>query len=425
MTIKEMREQMARLATEARTEYDAITPETDEARAAELSGRFDSIMAEHDRLEAQIKRAEQLEAAEARAAEAAASRAPVGGVVEVEARAETNAAPEYREVFSNALRYGVASLSAEERGVLVNHRASYGLPEHRAQSVGTDSAGGYTVPEGFSGEIDRAMAAWGPMLDGAVTRIYPTATGNPIPWPTVDDTAKTLELHTENGAVTDDGGMDVVFGEKVLNAYIYDSEMVKVSLELLNDSFFQVEGLMGDLFGERLARGANLALTTGSGSSQPNGIVTASAAGKTAAAVAAITSDELIDFQHSVDPAYRQSPGCAWMFNDTTFSAIRKLKDGDGNYLWNMGDVKSGAPSTLLGKPFYINQAMASPAANAKSVLFGDFRKYVVRRVGDSQVITLRERYAEKMQVGFVGVIRIDGELMNTAAVKHLVQAAS
>jgi HK97 family phage major capsid protein len=423
MTLKDMREQMAKLATEARSQYDDITPATDEARAKELSDRFDTIMEEYDALAAKVERQERLEVAERSIESAPDPRAPRGENVVAEARQEAEAAPEYREVFANALRFGAAALSPQERNILIDHRAQHGLSEYRAQSVGTDSAGGYTVPEGFSGEIDRAMAAWGPMLDGNVIRSYPTASGNPIPFPTVDDTAKTLELHTENGAVTDDGGMDVVFGEKVLNAFIYDSEMVKVSLELLEDSFFNVEGLMADLFGERLARGANLALTTGTGSSQPNGIVTASAAGKTAASATAITSDELIDLQHSVDPAYRQAPGCGWMFNDSTLSAIRKLKDGQSNYLWQMGDVQIGAPPTLLGKPYYVNQAMDSIATAKKTVLFGNFQKYIVRRVGDSQVITLRERYAENLQVGFVGIIRIDGELLNTGAVKHLVQA--
>jgi len=187
---------------------------------------------------------------------------------------------------------------------------------------------------------------------------------------------------------------------------------------------FNIESLMDELFGERLGRLANSLLTTGTGSSQPNGIVTASSAGRTAAGTAALTADELIDLFHSVDPAYRGSPRCRWMFNDSTLASIRKLKDGQGNYLWQMGDVRNGEPAQLLGKPFSVNQAMADMGSSAKPVVFGDMSRYIVRKVLGFQILTLRERYAEFFQVGMVGFKRFDGELLNTAAVKHLINAA-
>jgi HK97 family phage major capsid protein len=183
-----------------------------------------------------------------------------------------------------------------------------------------------------------------------------------------------------------------------------------------------MEPLLTDLFGERLGRTANEVLTTGTGSGQPNGIVTAASTGLTAASATAITSDELIDLFHSVDPAYRASPKCRWMFNDSTLAAIRKLKDGQGNYLWQMGDVRTGEPDMFLGKAYSVNQAMADIATGNSSVLFGDLSRYVVRKVRGFQVMTLRERYAENFQVGMVGFKRFDGELLNTSAVKKLVQ---
>jgi len=413
--ILEMRENMAKLATEARAELDKINEKTDEAQAKELEARFDLIMSDHDAIASKVEREERLMAAESQAIEA---RRPLPAGEAQANEEQRQSAPEYKEVFEKQLRFGASTLDAEERGVLMSGRA-----EHRAQSTGTDSAGGYTVPEGFSGEIDKAMSAWGPMWDANICRELVTSTGNALPWPTVDDTAKTGRLKTENASVDDDGTDDVVFAEKLLNAYIYDTGMVKIPIELLQDSAFNIEGLMTELFAERLGRLANTALTTGTGSSQPNGIVTASAEGKTAASATAITSDELIDLFHSVDPAYRQSPQCRWMFNDTTLSAIRKLKDGDGNYLWQMGDVRLGEPDQFLGKAYSVNQAMASIATGNKTVLFGDLGKYVVRKVRGFDVMTLRERYAEAFQVGMVGFKRFDGELLNTAAVKHLVQA--
>lgn len=421
MTIEviKLREQMAQLATEARKEYDKITDKTSESEVREIEGRFDSIMADHDKLQAKAERLEKLSSAEARA-NAGDPRRPRSNE---EARAVADdavSAPEYKEVFAKAVRFGTGALDSEERSVLMTGRDK----EARAQSTSTDSAGGYIVPEGFSGELEKALVAWGPMYDATIVREMVTSNGISIPWPTVDDTSNTGDLKAENAAATDDGTDDVAFGQKQLDAYVYSTKIVRVPMELLEDSFFNMEALLTDLFAERLGRLANTVLTTGDGTNKPNGIVTASSLGKTAAATGAITSDELIDLVHSVDPAYRASPKCRFMFNDTTLASIRKLKDGQGNYLWQMGDVRSGEPSLILGHQYSVNQAMASIGVSAKPVLFGDFSKYVVRKVNGFSLMTLRERYAEHFQVGMVAFKRFDGELLNTAAVKHLVNAA-
>jgi len=420
----ELRERMAKLATDARAEFDKITDKTTEAEAKEIEVRFDAIMADHDKIGGQADREEKLAAAENRA-NAGDPRRPAPDHQQQRAAADDHEkTPEYKEVFRKQLRFGVASLESEERNVLVLGRAN--LPqEARAQATGTDSAGGYTVPEGFAGTIDKALAMWGPMWDGGIVQELNTATGNPLPYPTVDDTASRGRSKGENAAVNDDGTDDVVFGEKMFNAFIYDTGMVKVPLELLQDSAFNIEALMTELFGERLGRTANEVLTTGTGTGQPSGIVTASSMGKTTAGATAFTADELVDFFHSVDPAYRQSPRCRWMFNDTTLAAIRKLKDGQDNYLWQMGDVRSGEPDTFQGKPYSVNQAMADSAGGAKPIIFGDMSKFLVRKVRGFEVMTLRERYAEKFQVGMIGFKRFDSELVNTGAVKHLIHAAS
>lgn len=419
-----LRERMAELATEARAELDKVTDKTPEGEAKEIEARFDKIMAEHDKIAAQVEREKKLADAAARA-NAGDPRRPVAPDVDARAQAEENKnTPEYREVFTKQLRFGAANLTQEERSILHAGRVEFG-DEARAQTSTTGSSGGYTVPVELMSEIDKAMALWGPMWDASIVREMVTTSGNEIEWPTVNDTSNTGRIKAQNAAVDDDGSDDVVFGQKLLNAYVYDTGMVRIPMELLQDSAFNIESLMNDLFGERLGRTANTALTVGTGTNQPNGIVTASTLGKTAAGVAAITADELIDLVHSVDPAYRGSPKCRWMFNDTTLASIRKLKDGDGNYLWQMGDVRTGEPSQLLGHQYSVNQAMANAAASARPVIFGDFSRYVVRKVGGFQVLTLRERYAEFFQVGMVGFKRFDGELINTAAVKHLINAAS
>lgn len=421
--IRKQRERMAELATEARKELDSITDKTDAVQAKEIEGRFDTIMADHDAIGARIEREQKLAKAEARAGEGDPRR-PVGADTEARDLADDEAnTPEYKEVFAKQLRFGAAELSAEERQILMSGRVDL-TPQQRAQTSTTGASGGYTVPVELMNEIDKAMALWGPMWDADIVREMSTTSGNRINWPTVDDTAKTGRIKAQNAPVDDDGTDDVVFGEKQLDAYVYDTGIVRVPIELLQDSAFNIESLMNDLFGERLGRLANSVLTTGTGSAQPNGIVTASSLGKAAAAAAAITADELIDLFHSVDPAYRGSPKCRWMLNDSTLAAIRKLKDGQGNYLWQMGDVRTGEPSQFLGKPYSVNQAMANIGASAKPVLFGDLSRYIVRKVLGFQVLTLRERYAENFQVGMVGFKRFDGELLNTAAVKHLANAA-
>jgi len=411
--LKDLQEKRGRLMTQAREALDEITKNTDESRAAELETRHDKIMAEFDKLEAVIKREEKMADIERRAEEERAKQRPIPQ--DGEARGQDNGAnPEYREVFWKMIARGgdASELSSEERSVL--RAGIVRNPEFRAQST-SNTAGGYTVPVTLANFIVKSMAMWGPMYDENLCTTIQTSSGEQINIPTVDDTTVAVVKHTEGTALTDDGGSDVTFGQKVLNAYVFDTEFVRWSMELSQDSIFSMEQLLGELLGERLGRRANTELTTGDGNGDPNGIVTASTLGVTAAAQAAITADELIDLMHSVDPAYRMSPKCRWMFSDSTLKVIRKLKDGEGRYLL---DVMSG---DLLGKPYSINQAMAAVATGNKSVIFGDFGKYFVRKVGSPMIGVLRERFWPDL--GIAGLIRLDGELGDTAAVKHLIQA--
>jgi HK97 family phage major capsid protein len=330
---------------------------------------------------------------------------------------------DYRTAFHEYLKaQGVkGDMPAEARAVLDRGFTSV---EHRAQTT-TAAAGGYTIPTELLNVLTQSMLAFGPMYNPGITTEIVTAGGGAITMPTVNDTASVVVKHTEGATLTDDGGSDVTFGEKALNAYAFNTEWIRVSKELADDSVFAMETILGNLLGERLGRRANLELTVGDGTGDPNGIVTASGAGLVAAATAAITADEIITFLHSVDPAYRTGPKVGFMFNDGTLSAIRKLKDGDGNYLWQMGDIRNGEPATILGHAYSINQAMADLGASAKPIIFGDFGRYVVRKVRDFSVLTLRERYAENFQVGMIGFKRFDGELLNASAVKALVNAES
>jgi len=421
MSKTELQEKRGRLVTQAREALEEIKANTDEARAAELDKRHDAIMSELDKLDTVIAREEKLEAAEKREEEARAKKRPIPGDGEGRGQDEGEKA-DYRTAFWRMLAAGgdMSALSNDERSLL---RSGVQKVEGRAQTT-TTTAGGYTVPTTLADFIVKSMAAWGPMYDEDICTTINTSSGEQINIPTVDDTTVAVVRHLAAGegvALTDDGGSDATFGTKALNAYIFDTEFVRWSFELASDSIFNMEQLLGELLGERLGRRANTELTIGDGTDDPNGIVTASTLGVAAASATAITADELIELQHSVNPAYRMSPKARFMFSDSTLKVIRKLKDGEGRYLWDAGDYSRGVAGTLLGSPYSVNQAMAAVATGNKSVIFGDFGKYFVRKVGTPLIGVMRERFWPDL--GIAGLIRLDGELADTAAVKHMLQA--
>jgi len=417
-TIKELREQMAKAATEARSLLDQAATEKDPARVADLEKQHDKAMADFDALSARAERLQKQEEAERRANDASEAdrRAKRPGVDPVTVAPGGEAT--YRDAFRAYLRAQgqVGAMEPNLRAIL-----DQGFMEVRAQTTGT-TAGGYTVPTEMATFIVKSMAAWGPMYDPGVTSEIVTSGGNQITIPTVDDTTVAVAKHTEGTTLTDDGGVDATFGQKVLDAYPFNTEWIRVSKELADDSAFNIEQFLGELLGERLARRANTELTTGDGSGDPNGVVTASSLGKTAAAAAAFTVDELIDLMHAVNPAYRASPRCRWMMNDTTMAMLRKLKYGDGTYIWQMGNIQAGVPDTLLGMPYSINQAMPAATTGLKPIVFGDFGKYYVRKVGLPMVGAIQDKDFWP-GFGIAGYIRFDGELADTAAVKHLIMA--
>lgn len=427
-TIKELREQAARTLTEARSMLDSIDDKATKEQRAEAEQGVDKALEAVSDIEARAERMSKLEAAEKRAEEAAEAeeraKRDAKRPATDPAEARQGGEMDYRSAFHAYLRAQgqKGDMDAEARAVL---ERGFHQVELRAQTT-TNSAGGYTVPTELMNILVKSMAAWGPMYDESLATVITTAGGGTLTMPTVDDTSVTAVAHTEGTTLTDDGGKDVTFGEKQLDAYAWNTEWLRVSKELADDSIFAMEQILGDLLGERLGRIANTQLTTGSGSSAPNGIVTASSAGTAAASTSAITADEIITLVHDVDPAYRVGPKVRFMFNDSTLAAIRKLKDGDGNYLWQMGNVQQGQPGSLLGYNYSINQAMASlsDGVSSKVMLFGDFGKYYVRKVGSPLIGAIQDKDFWP-GFGIAGYIRFDGELSDTAAVKHLPLAAS
>ena len=426
MILTQYYEQRGQLVAEARSILDAVEGEADATRIADAEARHDAVIAKLDALDKKIAREERqlvLETAEeerrgrqrpnGRDGSAPGAEGGEGG----ENRTADQLQEEYRDAFYSMLRAGgdLSAIEPEQRALLRR-----GFVENRVQNSTTEAAGGYTVPTTLAGYIVSAMKDWGPMYDPGITTEMTTGSGNPFDIPTNDDTGNTAALIAEGADLTDDNSGDLVFGEKNLNAYVYATPWLKISFELLQDSEFNLEAFIGGKLGQRLGRIANQRLTVGTGANQPNGIVVASTQGLIAASATAIASDELINLQHSVNAAYRRSPKCGWMFADLTLAATRKLKDGQGNYLWQMGDVRVGAPDLLLGKPYHVNDDVPAMTAGLRSVLFGDLSAYIVRKVGAPLIGTVRERFWPK--VGMAGLARFDGELADTAAVKHLRQ---
>ncbi|QQS08682.1 MAG: phage major capsid protein [Phycisphaerales bacterium] len=329
----------------------------------------------------------------------------------------------YSAAFDKFLRHGLGSVTQEERSILQSRFSS--LPndiEARDLSAITGATGGFTVPTGFMAQVDKAMKDYSGVLKSNAQTIT-TDSGNDLPWPTVNDTSNEGELVGENTAVAN---ADVSFGQITAKAYTFSSKLILVPIQLLQDTGVNVEALLSDLISERIGRILNRMLTIGTGANQPQGVVNGSTLGKTAAGATAITYDELVDLEHSVDPAYRTN--AAFMLHDTTVGLLRKLKDSAGRPLWmpsmNAG-MADGAPGLLNNRPYLVNQNMDLPTTGKKSVLFGDFSKYKIRRVRGMQILRLTERYAEKLQVGFFAYLRADGRLSNagTNPIKHLIQA--
>ncbi len=417
-TLTELHDQRGQLVTEARSALDAITANTDDARTAELETRHDTIMSNLDTLDAKIKREERMAQIEQQEEERRERLRPRGGDLDGDGdgnRTTEQRQTEYRAAFCDWMRFGcdASELNPEQRALLRR-----GFVEERTQLAGTAVSGGYTVPRELAGEIVRTMRDWGPMYDGNIVREITTGSGNEFDIPTNDDTGKSAKDMAENDDIADDNADDAEFGQKRLDAFVDVTSWIKLSFVLMQDSAFDLEAFLAEAIGERLGRKANRRLTVGTGNNQANGIVTASTLGVTAAAAAAIAADELFNLQHSVNAAYRRSPKAAWMFADSTLLALRKLKNGDGNYLWQMGDIRAGQPAQLLEKPYHVNDDVPAMTTGARPIIFGDLSRYWVRKVGNPLVGTVREKFWPK--VGLAGLIRYDGELMDDAAVKHL-----
>ena len=387
-------DQMNGLVTVATTEGRGLT--------AEENSTFDSIDQDVRGLKADIdrlERSEDLKREMATKSEAVAERKEVAKV-------------EGRSVYSKFLRHGASALNSEERSMLAEMRGT------ATQIAGTDSLGGYTIPEDFSNALDIATLFKGD-VEG-LSQVINTAGGATLPYPKVDDTSVSGSILAESASMA---VSDQTFGVLNLGAYNYTSGMVKVSHQLLQDSAFNLDAYLAESLGNRIARAQNAHYTTGTGSSQPQGFITGGTSGLTAASATAVTAQEVLELIHSVDKSYRNSASFAIMANDNTVAALRKLGVGSSNDYPIFTPGLNGSPDRIFGVPVHVNNDMADISTGSKSIAAGDFSKYVVRNAGGIQMLRLDERYADTLTTAFLAYRRSDGGVLNSAAIKYITQA--
>ncbi len=295
-----------------------------------------------------------------------------------------------------------------------------------AMSTTTTTEGGYTVPSEIQAMVVDALKAFGGMR--AVSQVITTAGGNALNWPTSDGTSEVGAIVAENAAASTG---DITFGTVAVNPYKYSSNKIAIPWELIQDSAIDVVSFVTNRLATRLARITNQHYTTGTGSSQPYGVMARAATGKTGTTGQTLTViyDDLIDLIHSVNSAYR-GPGARFMLKDASVAIIRKIKDTTGRPIWNPGDMEgmaNGVPATIAGYAYTVNDDVATMAANAKSIAFGDFSQFVIRDVAGSTAIRRFDdsAFALNGQVGFCGWMRTGSNLLDTAAVKVYVNSAT
>ena len=285
---------------------------------------------------------------------------------------------------------------------------------YNSLQIGADSEGGYLVPDEFQRTLIEALQEQNIFRQFA--KVITTSSGDrKIPVVASKGSASWID---EEAAYPES---DDAFGQVSIGAYKL-ATMIKISEELLNDSAFDMAGYIAREFARRIGAAEEEAFFTGNGSGRPLGILAASGGaetGVTAASATAITMDEVMDLFYSLRAPYRRH--AVFMMNDATVKALRKLKNGAGDYLWQPS-VTAGTPDTLLNRPVYTSAYMPTIAASAKTIVFGDLSFYWVADRAGRSFKRLNELYAPTGQVGFLSSERVDGTLVLPEAVKVLAQ---
>lgn len=404
-SIQALRERRTALAQSL---HDMLDKNPGDKWNADLQSKYDESMTEIEAIDAEAQRVQAV-------LDKVADDAQVDQVRNVVERKARDEGKPHLAAFWKLMRNGERAMTHEDWQTIRN-----------TMSVGTAGQGGYTVPTEVATTVADALKAYGGMR--SVAEVFRTASGGDINFPTSDGTSETGELIGENTTAT---GADPSFGVATIKTYKFSSKIVAVPFELLQDSSIDMEAFIRGRLVTRLGRVTNTYFTTGTGSAQPNGIVTAASAGKTGTTgqTTTVIFDDLIDLVHSVDPAYRALGNCRFMMNDASLKVIRKLKDSQQRPVFLPGYDGLGGPmpDSLLGYPITINQDVATMAANAKSILFGDFSFYKIRDVMDMQMFRFDDSaYIKLGQIGFLAWMRAGGNFVDVGgAVKYYANSAT
>ncbi|SFM63789.1 phage major capsid protein [Rugamonas rubra] len=404
-SIQALREQRQQLAKEARNQMEQ---KGDRAWTKEDQTTFDERADKIDGIENEITAVEKVMALEIEDhnRDVETFRRNPG------ANAESN---KPRALFAKLLREGPANMTREEMADIRN-----------TMSTTAPSQGGYTVQTDVAKELIDALKAYGGMrgLASSIT----TSQGNPLGYPTSDGTAEEGEWVPENTGATSG---DASFGTVGLNTFKASSKIITIPIELLMDSSIDIIAMVNKRIRDRLGRTMNKGFTVGSGTGQPLGYVPAASVGKIGATGQTVTVlyDDLVDLQESIDQAYQDAGTCRFMMHQQTRKVVRKIKDGSGRPIWAESyeaGIKTGTPAQLLGSDVAINNDMAQPAANAKTIGFGDFSKYMIRDVLDFILFRFEDSaFASKGQVGFLAWSRAGGNLLDVNGIKLYQQSAT
>ena len=395
--LHELQEKRRNIAAQMRQLNDEIGEKT---WTEEQRTKWDSMKSELGGIESQIEREESLRSTDALFVEEQRQ-------IETESKLDIDVEVKRSQAFNSFLRRGLGELSQEERQVMA---------ELRAQAAGTDNKGGYTVPKEMQARIVEQMKAYGGIA--SVAQILNTADGRIITWATANGTAEEGELIGENVAATE---LYTEFGTAEIGAKKLSSKIIRVSNELLQDSGVDIEEYLSRRIAERIGRAEAKYLIQGTGvgsPAQPKGLQTA-VTGVTQAAAAAVTWQDFNALIHSVDPAYRNVGNTRIAFNDNTLKTLKEMVDGQKRPLW-LPDVAGVAPATILGHQYVIDQGIEDIGAGKKFAYFGDFNRFIIRRVSGMTLRRLVERYAEFDQVGFLAFHRFDCVLEDVSAIKAL-----
>lgn len=330
-----------------------------------------------------------------------------------------------RQAFVQYLRGGFNAINPELRNYYSTTESPFDTRGTDSQKTTPDSAGGYLIDSELASEIQLGEIFVSDM-ERACT-VITTQTGNIINFPKIDDTGTDGSLSSEASRDSADIAVsDMTVGNTAISSYLYHSGWVTMSMEAARDIEYSLNSWLLPQLGQRCNRAKNAHLTTGTGTNQPKGIVTAATSGKTAASATAITHGELMDLFRSVDKAYRDNPKSAWMCNDAIEGSIIKLgltaaQDFNPVEVRNNGDVY------IMGKRVYSNKDMASSlAANNKVLLFGDFGQYIIRKVANPSILFTDQAFIKRLQYGYLGYERLDANFVGaTNSIKYLQMASA